>query len=282
MYALAEFIMRGRLQASIIALLGSIVPFASPATIGLVMLRKGSLEAGLVALWASLPLLISYFYGQSSPFLVAVSVIALIHIITLAFVLGVSASWAMTLVASSGLSVVLALIAGALFAVDFAELVSDIGNMFVLASEQAEQALNPPKPYDVLAGIAWVLGITSLVGLSIARWWQSLLVNPGGFQSEFHSIRLDLKVAMVCIVLVVLGFTLLTGVRLWLLLAIVPLLVAGLSLVHYAISAKRLGKQWLVLIYVGLLLGPFTPGLLAALGAADTVLNLRSRLVKRS
>lgn len=44
MRALAEFIVRGRLQAALVALFGSLVPLVSPAAISLVTLNKGLSE----------------------------------------------------------------------------------------------------------------------------------------------------------------------------------------------------------------------------------------------
>ncbi len=78
MRALAEFIMRGRAQACAVGLLGNLFPFVSPATIGLVTLRKGSGEGLLVALWAVLPLIVYIYISDSSPLLTAVSVASLL------------------------------------------------------------------------------------------------------------------------------------------------------------------------------------------------------------
>lgn len=90
MRALAEFIMRGRLQASAVALVGSVVPFLSPATVGLVTLRKGGSEAFIVALWSAMPIVVSYHIGQTSPFLAVISVASLVHVIAVATVLKVT------------------------------------------------------------------------------------------------------------------------------------------------------------------------------------------------
>ena len=42
MYFLASFVMRGQLHAYVVAAVGNAVPFISPATVGLVSLRKGA------------------------------------------------------------------------------------------------------------------------------------------------------------------------------------------------------------------------------------------------
>lgn len=68
MRALAEFIMRGRPQACLVALVGVIVPLIGPASVGLVTLRKGSFEGALVALWATLPFFVLFRRSVQSIF----------------------------------------------------------------------------------------------------------------------------------------------------------------------------------------------------------------------
>lgn len=70
----------------------------------------------------------------------------------------------------------------------------------------------------------------------------------------------------------------LSDFQFWLQLASIPLIVCGLSLLHYTVKARKAGGHWLVLIYLGVFLGPVMSGLLVALGAIDSVLNLRARL----
>ena len=139
-----------------------------------------------------------------------------------------------------------------------------------------------PSPSNIVAAMAWIVVLSGLVGLVLARWWQALLFNPGGFQEEFHNIRLDKKSTAVSVIIVCVGLSALAEYQLWLQLAIVPLLVSGLSTLHYAVKLKGFGSHWLVLVYIGLILGSLTAGLLAAVGAADSVLNLRARLSRNT
>ena len=278
MRALAEFIMRGRVQASAVALVGSIVPFLSPATVGLVCLRKGGVEASIVALWSAMPILISYYLGQTQPFLAVISVVSLLHVIAVATVLRVTRSWALSLMVLIALGAVLAGLARFSFHADFALMLLELENIFQTASQQLDEDLVSPSPSNIVAAMAWIVVLSGLVGLVLARWWQALLFNPGGFQEEFHNIRLDTKSTAVSVIIVCVGLSALAEYQLWLQLAIVPLLVSGLSTLHYAVKLKGFGSHWLVLVYIGLILGSLTAGLLAAVGAADSVLNLRARL----
>ena len=279
MRTLAEFIMRGRAQACLVALLGVLVPLIGPAAVGLVTLRKGSVEGALVALWASLPFVVSYFAGQSSPFVAVMSILALANTLIVANVLRGTASWSLALVSDVCVAVGLVVVAGVVFRTDLGVMMSDLTELFVSVSEQLEKDYVMPDTSSVLAWVAWMTAFSALLGVVVARWWQALLFNPGGFQQEFQGIRLESKVGLGCLLLVILGFTLLSEFQFWLQLASIPLIVCGLSLLHYTAKVKKAGGYWLVLMYLGLFLGPVMSGLLVALGAIDSVLNLRARLV---
>jgi len=271
--------MRGRAQACLVALLGVLVPLIGPAAVGLVTLRKGSVEGALVALWASLPFVVSYFAGQSSPFVAVMSILALANTLIVANVLRGTASWSLALVSDVCVAVGFVVVAGVLFQTDLGVMMSDLTELFVSVSEQLEKDYVMPDTSSVLAWVAWMTAFSALLGVVVARWWQALLFNPGGFQQEFQGIRLESKVGLGCLLLVILGFTLLSEFQFWLQLASIPLIVCGLSLLHYTAKVKKAGGYWLVLMYLGLFLGPVMSGLLVALGAIDSVLNLRARLV---
>ncbi len=271
--------MRGRAQACLVALLGVLVPLIGPAAVGLVTLRKGSVEGALVALWASLPFVVSYFAGQSSPFVAVMSILALANTLIVANVLRGTASWSLALVSDVCVAVGFVVVAGVVFRTDLGVMMSDLTELFVSVSEQLEKDYVMPDTSSVLAWVAWMTAFSALLGVVVARWWQALLFNPGGFQQEFQGIRLESKVGLGCLLLVILGFTLLSEFQFWLQLASIPLIVCGLSLLHYTAKVKKAGGYWLVLMYLGLFLGPVMSGLLVALGAIDSVLNLRARLV---
>jgi len=271
--------MRGRAQACLVALLGVLVPLIGPAAVGLVTLRKGSFEGALVTLWASLPFVVSYFAGQSSPFIAVMSILALANTLIVANVLRGTASWSLALVSDVCVAVGFVVVAGVVFQTDLGVMMSDLTELFVSVSEQLEKDYVMPDTSGVLAWVAWMTAFSALLGVVVARWWQALLFNPGGFQQEFQGIRLESKVGLGCLLLVILGFTLLSEFQFWLQLASIPLIVCGLSLLHYTAKVKKAGGYWLVLMYLGLFLGPVMSGLLVALGAIDSVLNLRARLV---
>lgn len=281
MRALAEFIMRGRAQACAVGLLGNLFPFVSPATIGLVTLRKGSVEGLLVALWAVLPLIVTLYISDSSPLLTAVSVASLFMMVVSANVLTWSASWSWTILTCVIVGGFISIGLGFALADDVELLVAEIGEVIakLVVEPTSERQVSVPVPQFILGLVAWVLALSAVVSLMLSRWWQSLLFNPGGFQEEFHSLRLSNQLAVMVLIAVVAGFYLPTEYRPWAQLAAIPLLLSGVALIHHVVKTLQLGGQWLVLMYFGLIVfSPTTGALLIGLAFSDSMLNLRSRL----
>jgi len=124
-----------------------------------------------------------------------------------------------------------------------------------------------------------MLAVSTILCLFVSRWWQAMLYNPGGFGEEFRQLRLDVRAAGLSIMAFVVALYLPTEYRFWAELMVLPLLLSGLSLMHYGVNVAALGKAWLVFMYVGLVVsGPVIGGLLVGLGLADSLLNLRLKL----
>ena len=279
MRVLAEFIMRGRMQACLVGVFGSLLPFVSVSTIGLVTLRKGAAEGFIVLLWVILPLLLSYMFSASSPFMAVVSGVALINMALVANAHRVTADWNFSLGIATLSGVVLVCLAALLFQAEMNDFVNELEEMLATASEQSGQTMLVLTRNGFLAFVAWVVICNTVIGLVLSRWWQALLYNPGGFQEEFQMLRLSPKLSLVCLSIFIAGLALGGNYQLWLRLASIPLLIGGLAIVHYVVQHKGFGRQVLVVMYVGLFLfGPVLMVLLGALGAADSVMNFRTRL----
>lgn len=279
MRVLAEFIMRGRMQACLVGVFGSLLPFVSVSTIGLVTLRKGAAEGFIVSLWVILPLLLSYMFSASSPFMAVVSGVALINMALVANAHRVTADWNFSLGIATLSGVVLVCLAALLFQAEMNDFVNELEEMLATASEQSGQTMLVLTRNGFLAFVAWVVIFNTVIGLVLSRWWQALLYNPGGFQEEFQTLRLSPKLSLVCLSIFIAGLALGGNYQLWLRLASIPLLIGGLAIVHYVVQHKGFGRQVLVVMYVGLFLfGPVLMVLLGALGAADSVMNFRKRL----
>ena len=279
MRVLAEFIMRGRMQACLVGVFGSLLPFVSVSTIGLVTLRKGAAEGFIVSLWVILPLLLSYMFSASSPFMAVVSGVALINMALVANAHRVTADWNFSLGIATLSGVVLVCLAGLLFQAEMNDFVNELEEMLATASEQSGQTMLVLTRNGFLAFVAWVVIFNTVIGLVLSRWWQALLYNPGGFQEEFHMLRLSPKLSLVCLSIFIAGLALGGNYQLWLRLASIPLLIGGLAIVHYVVQHKSFSLWVLVGMYLGLFLfGPLLMVLLGALGAADSVMNFRTRL----
>lgn len=281
MRALAEFIMRGRAQACAVAFLGNLFPLISPATVGLVSLKEGSQEGLVVLLWAALPLIASYFFGQGSSLLAVISGFSLVLTLVAAAVLRATSSWQWTILTSMSMATVVTLVIGLLLGVEIDLLIDRLNALFAEVAAQQSSQIEPvaaSRPI-VLGASALMLALSTVVCLFVARWWQAMLYNPGGFGDEFRQLRLDMRVAGLSVGVFVLVLYLPTEYRFWADLMLVPLLLSGVSLMHYAVSVAALGSSWLVFMYIGLVVsGPVIGGLLVGLGLADSLLNLRLRL----
>ncbi len=119
----------------------------------------------------------------------------------------------------------------------------------------------------------------SCLWLVLGRWWQSVLFIPGQLQLELHNIRLNQFVVLAAAALMVLALVWRTP---WLMdifpVVMLPLSIAGLSIVHSFVKAKKLKLGWLVGFYVVLLLVlGIIATLLAILAIADSGFNFRQK-----
>ena len=284
MRALAEFIMRGRLQAALVAAVGNLVPVVSTATVGLVALRRGMLDGLLILFWAALPVIVlgSVTSGVNLLLMVATGA-ALLVVLLAAEVLKQTVSWSYTLLVSLlGTALATGLMSG-VFPEQVSQLESALAAFFQEVSQQSgENAdLIMPTKAMLLGVVAYVTLLNVVVSLLVARWWQSMLYNPGGFRSEMHGFRMQVYPAIILMAGVVGCYFYQPDYAGWASFLGLPLLMGGLCLLHYLVAATAMGVHWLVLVYVGIVLfGPLTL-LLMFVGLADSLLNLRSRIIPK-
>ncbi|OFE12738.1 hypothetical protein PHACT_05965 [Pseudohongiella acticola] len=280
MRGLAQYAMNGRRQAITVAFLCGLIPLAnmlSPAILGLVCLRHGPREALLVAVWAALPLLGWAMAGDITP------LILLLGVFALATVLRQTSSWQPTILA--GILVGVGAELTLRLRPEFLALLTEQVEMF-LASGAAEMPEMPEMSAGMMQGV-----LISLFGVMhmflaiclviLARWWQALLFNPGGFQQEFHQFRLQPRVAVALMALFVLasfGVTVLAG---WTMYFVMPLFFAGVALVHGLVGIKHLSRLWLIAFYM-LMLNPPLAQLVAVFALADSWYDFRGRIQKQT
>ncbi len=282
MRALAEFIMAGRFKAALVALLGNFLPLVSPAAVGLVVLRQGLTEGCLVLLWAVLPLVILVSAGNMSGAMVWASIFSVVVVLIGASALNQTRSWTSALKVILGVSVLSGLVMKLLLAAQGGAMRETLNEMLGQLQQQNNALVFEPSDLFIAGLLAWVIALTAVAALLLARWWQSLLYNPGGFRVEFHALRFDKLSASLLFLALMVCYVLGQEYVTWGNLVGLPLLLSGVALVHHSIAFAQLGTRWLVAFYMGLvlLLGPLS-SVLIGLGFLDSVMDFRSRLAAR-
>lgn len=286
---LANYIMRGPLQAILVTSVTALLPplgYFSGGAVGLVTLRMGPIEAlkvvgGALALTALVGGLVAG--NPVGPLLLLLGL------------------WLPVMVTAYSLrrtvrlerSLLLAGLFGAILVLGVHAAVPDpvawwqglLQRMVADAPPEQGVALK-----QVMAQVArlmtGVLGAAVSFGivasLLLARWWQAILYNPGGFRTEFHGLRLGKVFGAVTILLLILSALAVPGVPV--LRDLVPLLVLlqllqGLAVVHALVAGAGANSAWLVAIYVLLALPMVTTQAaltLALVGLVDNWMDFRT------
>ena len=288
MRAIAEFIMRGRMQATLVVAGCAALPllyWLGAAAGCFVLLRRGLKDATSVLALGLLPALVWWLYADDPR-----SLLVLLGSWSLALVLRASESWNRVLLVSIAMGVVFSVVLGIAFGPQIEMLAqalikvmpSLLGDVYQKLSVD-EQAHFASLIAPVLTGlIAALLQIVSVLSLIVGRYWQALLYNPGGFGREFRSIRIPVGPAMLLLALMAVGPYLGSQAALLVLFCSVPLVFAGLALIHGLVAQKRLARFWLVGLYVTMLLFmQLIYPLLVVLAIVDGLIDFRGRLAPK-
>jgi len=294
--------MRGRPQAVLVAaLLAFLAALIQPANylagaaVGLVTLRHGVQEGLLVGVLSGLLAGVLGYLIWRTPAPGMSSLLAVIlPVVALATVLRRTVSLALTVEVAGLIGV--AIVAGMMLLG---------GDMAPAWREQMEAVLRPamdqaakgsgmmvldPAQIDQvvdliarnMAGIiVTFVTLGAMAALFIARWWQAMLYNPGGFRREFHVLRLSKAASLAALVVIGLAMVApgivgdlamnMIGV------AVAVHLLAGIALVHGMVGKAGLSVGWLVGVYVLLVLVPqVTLLVLAVAGFMDSWVNIRN------
>lgn len=279
MRAFADFMMRGRMQATL-GVAGSVaIPllfWLGAAGGGFVLLRRGLNNALSVLFWALLPALLWWQLGDPSILLVMVGTLVL------AQVLRSTVSWVWVLFSS----VVLGMVFIAILNTVSRELIESVAGairpmlpqlMKDLPAEQivaAQESLIP-----ALTGMAaCYLQAASLLCLVLARYWQAALFNPGGFGQEFRAVRLPPALAIALLIGMLVAPALGADAAPLASICMVPLLFAGAGLGHGLIALKRLSGAWVFALYLAVLL---FGNLICLLAVIDSLFDFRGRVARK-
>ena len=272
MRGLAEFVMSGRKQAIMAVIFLGLIPLVNllnPVVVGLMVLRKGVLEVAIIFAWAILPIGAWAIVGDIAP------LIMLFGISGLAWLLRETESWETTLLATIaiGLSVEIYL---RLQPAVLDGLFQQLELLLVTNNLQGIQLEDIRESIGSFIGVGYMF--LAIVLLMLARWMQATLFNPGGFQKEFHQLHIGQKTALGLAGLIFLGSYQLVIPQSWVFYFILPLLFAGIALVHAVVVKKKLSSLWLVIFYILLIVLPTVLQLLVLLALVDSWYDFRSRL----
>ncbi|GLH35200.1 MULTISPECIES: hypothetical protein [Pseudomonas] len=274
MRALADFIMRGRVQATLVVVVSAVLPllfWLSAAAGSLVLLRRGFKDASTVIAFGLLPAVAIWAFGDPSTLLV------LLGTLGLAALLRAGHSWSRVLLSSVVLGLVYSLILDAVLRETFEVLAKALSE----ALPQIEG--KPVIPGELIgpvlvASTAVMLQLFSVLALMLARYWQAALYNPGGFGREFRALKLPRAVMLALVAAMVLGpfigpqFIVLASA------SSLVLVLAGIALMHGLVAQGRLAGFWLVGMYVTLpLILQLIYPLLVVLAIVDSLIDFRGR-----
>jgi hypothetical protein len=294
--SLAQFTMRGRWQAAgVIALLSvaalMLPPFSYLASgvIVLFTLRMGPKEGMKVvvattALFTLLAVLLLDKIFITGLFLIS----SWLPIFGASWVLGYTRSLAMSLLAATGLGIVVVL--GTYLVLPdpvlwWQQIIEPLAETLAQQPgwqfDQAQTQAIVLNLSSMMTGLmAAGLSLNIMLGLLIGRSWQAKLYNPGGFASEFQQLKLGKSVAILTIVMMVVT-ALPLGDSVAILRACLPVLLVvftlqGLSVVHAIVKQQQRQSFWLVAVYVLLLvMMPQMAVLLTITGVLEQWFNFR-------
>lgn len=277
---LAQYAMAAPRQAVLVAVIGALVPFlfwASAAVVALVALRRGGKDAAMVGVCAMLPALAWLVVGNdSTPAIIVGSTWAL------ALVLRQTGSWIPVLLGLIAVGVGSVSLIQALQPDLFAQALTLMRDLFAEVEKDlpADKAAELNKALDHLLSGAWglVQSLTTLGCLLLARWWQAMLFNPGGFRSEMHALRLPAPVGGGLMAVMLAGPAVSPALVGWMPVICVPLMVAGVALVHGLVGSREMGGGWLYAFYTALiLLAQVMVPVLVFIAFVDSLMDFRKR-----
>lgn len=290
MRALGNYILRGRWQAvgvvSVLALLSLLLPplayILSGVPVALVTLRRGAV-IGIQVVFGALLLtsLLAWIAGLTVMLAPAFALAIWVPVWLCANVLRTTESQGSMVLAAGSLA--------AAFAVLMHALVADVegwwrmqfddwlaGNLEPAAAEQYRELFEEAMPL-MNAMMASGLLLSLVVTIILARCWQSVLFNPGGFRAEFQSLALPRSLAFAAVLAMILSL-MDTGAWHWffrdmLIVLVFMYLFQGLASVHRTVYRRELSQAWLIGMYVLMLLMPQMALLVACIGMADAWLG---------
>ncbi|QWF72203.1 hypothetical protein KEF85_07065 [Methylomonas paludis] len=296
MQFLATFIMKGRMQAmmvaSTLALLSLLFPpvsIVSSATVALVTLRLGA-KAGFYVLLCSgaAAAVLSTLILGGYQFALVYGLVLWLPVWLIAIILRVGRKLVVTLE--------LAVLLGMAAVLGFYSLQDDPvqfwGGLLMAMMRPMLDSQPDVSPEmvqhsadmfaHVMTGAVAAGSVFGLLfGVFLARWWQANLYNPGGFRIEYLALRGHRSLAVFALLLLAvanLGSGQIADIA-WNLLIVLLVLYTfiGCAVLHSLFANGRNSRLWLSVFYITLVAIPHVMLLVAVCGLVDTWLDLRNK-----
>jgi uncharacterized protein YybS (DUF2232 family) len=124
---------------------------------------------------------------------------------------------------------------------------------------------------------AIMLSFYALLDLLAGRWWQDTMFNPGGLSTELKAIRLSKVCAIILLIGAAFAFGHVVMMQDAMLILGMMFALAGLSLMHYVITATRAKWWWVAIIYIALSIVPESIVLFVLAGLLDSFFDFRKK-----
>ena len=296
MQTLATYILRGRIQAAgIIGLFGTlgwIFPFSflfifSCAAVGLVVLNKGAREGLLALIGATIFCMLVAYVRLGTPTLVIMNVVVMwLPVWLCAQILRRTRSQTMVLIIVMIMSLLLAFVLRSftenIEALWHDSLTKYASKIALIANAENQAELIKALAVIMNGFIAASFGLMIMISLLLARWWQSLLINPGGFGEEFRKIRLPWQITVPILISAIMVAVVKVPVPPYgllldlLMVGTAMLMFHGLAIVHFFVRERQLGNGWLAGLYFFLVVAAvYVFSMLAMLAILDSFSNYR-------
>lgn len=300
MRALAGLVVKGPWQAGLVIVLATALAMAAPpltsvliyaggGALALYTLYAGAAES-LLTLAGSLAFvggLLLAAGGQAAP--AGLLLLYWLPVWLSAVVLRYTVSLSAALLALTAIGLLLVVLAfawlgdpAAWWQQQLQPLVEQLASQAELGLDRGELQTAAARTARLMTGLMSAgLVFAALFSLLLGRWWQSLLVNPGGLGKEFLALALGrgptlAAAALLGLASLDLGVAADFATQLAL-VVLVPLVLVGLAAIHASLVARGVGRGWLVGLYLVVGLLPQALLLVAVVGLLDPWLDLRHR-----
>ena len=300
---LAAYIMRGRINAIMVAALLSLlslplppVSIVSSAVVALVTLRHGASEGAYVLISAFLAAIVSSFVlvGDYQIILIytlllwmPVWIVSIILRESRQFLLAIE-----TVVAIAILAVLMSYLLQPDLAKSWETLLNDFLEPLIIQANpdvpvaEIKKALLAFYSYIITGMVAQSYIFWVLAGLFLGRWWQAVLYNPGGFRKEYLALKGQKTLAIITLGIIACG-SVFSGVieqLCWNLLVILFVLYAffGTVVLHCTFASMNRKQLLVPLLYITMVLVPHALIPVALIGLTHTWLNLPNNITNQT